>query len=377
MVKQMKFARILRIKETGIIAALIVLAGFTALFNPQFLSMYNLQLLSRQIAVFGILALGEMFVLITAGVDLSPGSIVAMTCILVAWFITHSFGVLGSIIIVLVISAMIGIGHGLFVSKLRIPPFIITLCTFLIARGIGGAITKGWPIINLPSSVSSLWGGVILKVPVPVIILMVIIMVSVFILPFIIMLCTFLIARGIGGTIAKGWPIINLPLVISFFWGCVILKVPVPVIILIVIIGISVFILRFSPLGRHIYAVGGNIEAACLSGIDVDKTRIIVYTISSVLAGIVGILHTAWLEQGNVNVGQFYELYAIAATVIGGTSLFGGVGTILGTIIGASILSTIWNSMVLLEVSAYWQNVVLGAVIIVAVTVDTLRKRGK
>jgi len=316
MVKQMKFARILRIKETGIIAALIALAGFTALFNPQFLSMYNLQLLSRQIAIFGILALGEMFVLITAGVDLSPGSIVAMTCILVAWFITHSFGILGSIMIVLAISAMIGIGHGLFVSKLRIPPFIITLCTFLIARGIGGAITKGWPIINLPSSVSFIWGGVILKVP-------------------------------------------------------------VPVIILIVIICISVFILRFSPLGRHIYAVGGNIEAARLSGIDVDKTRIIVYTISSVLAGIVGILHTAWLEQGNVNVGQFYELYAIAATVIGGTSLFGGVGTILGTIIGASILSTIWNSMVLLEVSAYWQNVVLGAVIIVAVTVDTLRKRGR
>jgi ribose transport system permease protein len=312
----MKFARILRIKETGIIAALIALAGFTALFNPQFLSMYNLQLLSRQIAIFGILALGEMFVLITAGVDLSPGSIVAMTCILVAWFITHSFGILGSIMIVLAISAMIGIGHGLFVSKLRIPPFIITLCTFLIARGIGGAITKGWPIINLPSSVSFIWGGVILKVP-------------------------------------------------------------VPVIILIVIICISVFILRFSPLGRHIYAVGGNIEAARLSGIDVDKTRIIVYTISSVLAGIVGILHTAWLEQGNVNVGQFYELYAIAATVIGGTSLFGGVGTILGTIIGASILSTIWNSMVLLEVSAYWQNVVLGAVIIVAVTVDTLRKRGR
>jgi len=316
MVKQMKFARILRIKETGIIAALIALAGFTALSNPQFLSMYNLQLLSRQIAIFGILALGEMFVLITAGVDLSPGSVVAMTCILVAWFITHSFGILGSIMIVLAISAMIGIGHGLFVSKLRIPPFIITLCTFLIARGIGGAITKGWPIINLPSSVSFIWGGNILKIP-------------------------------------------------------------VPVIILLVIIGISVFILRFSPLGRHIYAVGGNIEAARLSGIDVDKTRIIVYTISSVLAGIVGILHTAWLEQGNVNVGQFYELYAIAATVIGGTSLFGGVGTILGTIIGASILSTIWNSMVLLEVSAYWQNVVLGAVIIVAVTVDTLRKRGK
>jgi ribose transport system permease protein len=312
----MKFTKILQIKEAGIIIALAVLAGFTAFSNPQFLSVYNLQLLSRQIAIFGILALGEMFVLITTGVDLSPGSIVAMTCILVAWFITHSFGIIGSIIVVLAISAVIGIGHGLFVSKLRVPPFIITLCTFLIARGIGGAITKGWPIINLPPSITYLWGGVILKVP-------------------------------------------------------------VPLIILLIIVGVSVFIMRFSTLGRHIYAVGGNIEAARLSGINVDRTRIIVYTISAVLAGLVGILHTAWLEQGNVNVGQFYELYAIAATVIGGTSLFGGVGTILGTIIGASILSTIWNSMVLLEVSAYWQNVVLGVVIIIAVTVDTLRKRGK
>ncbi|MDQ1328360.1 MAG: transporter permease [Candidatus Poribacteria bacterium] len=311
----MKLIRILRIREAGIILALVAIAGFTASLNPQFISGYNLQLLSRQIAIFGILAIGEMFVIITAGVDLAPGSIVAMTCILTAWFMTHGLGIIGSIMMTLVISAIIGISHGLFVSKLRIPPFIITLCTFLIARGIGGAITKGWPIINLPP-------------------------------------------------------------IVSLFWGGDILKIPIPVIILIVIVGISVFILRFSPLGRHIYAVGGNIEAARLSGIDVDKTRIIVYTISSILAGIVGLLHTAWLEQGNVNVGQFYELYAIAATVIGGTSLFGGVGTILGTIIGASILSTIWNSMLLLEVSAYWQNVVLGIVIITAITFDTLRKRG-
>jgi ribose transport system permease protein len=152
---------------------------------------------------------------------------------------------------------------------------------------------------------------------------------------------------------------------------------PVPVLILAIVAGISVFVLRYTPLGRHIYAVGGSIEAARLSGINVDVTRIIVYTISTILTGIVGILHTARLEQGNANVGQYYELYAIASAVIGGASLFGGVGTVLGTIIGASILSTIWNSMVLLKVSAYWQNVVLGVVIVVAVTVDILRKRGK
>lgn len=312
-----KLKEILRIREAGILVALVILAATTALLNPRFLSAFNRQILTRQIAVFGIIAIGEMFVIITRGIDLSPGAMIAMTCVLVAWFIAHGLGIVGAIIAVLAVSAGVGVWHGFFVSKLRIPPFIITLCTFLIARGLGGAITRGWPIINLPSSFSYLWYGMILGI------------------------------------------------------------LPVPVLILAIVAGVSIFILRYSPLGRHIYAVGGSIEAARLSGINVDRTRIIVYTVSTILAGIVGILHAARLEQGTVSVGQTYELYAIASAVIGGTSLFGGIGTVLGTVIGASILSTIWNSMLLLKVSAYWQNVVLGVVIITAVTVDTLRKRGK
>ena len=310
-------ARVFRIREAGVLAALIVIAAITEAFNHRFFSAMNLQILSRQIAILGIIAIGETFVIITKGIDLSPGSMVAMTCVLVAWFIAHGMGIFGAIIAVIVISAVIGMWHGFYVSKLGVPPFIITLCTFLIARGLGGAITKGWPIINLPPSFSYLWYGMILGI------------------------------------------------------------LPVPVLILVIVAGVSIFILRYTPLGRHIYAVGGSIEAARLSGINVDKTRIIVYTISTVLSGIVGILHAAWLNQGNVNVGQLYELYAIAAAVIGGTSLFGGVGTVLGTVIGAAILRTIWNSMVLLKVSAYWQNVVLGVVIVAAVTIDTLRKSGK
>jgi ribose transport system permease protein len=307
--------RIFRIREAGILVALMALAVLTAILNPRFLSGFNLQILTRQIAIFGIIAIGETFVIITKGIDLSPGSMVSLTCVLAGWFVVHGLGIVGSVMAVIVVSACVGVWHGFYVSKLRIPPFIITLCTFLMARGLGGAITKGWPI-NTPAF-SSLWYGMIMRI------------------------------------------------------------IPVPVVILVVIAGVSVFILRYTPLGRHIYAVGGSIEAARLSGINVDATRVFVYTVSTALAGVVGILHTARLDQGTPNVGQFYELYAIASAVIGGTSLFGGVGTILGTVIGASILSTIWNSMVLLEVSAYWQNVVLGVVIIVAVTVDTLRKRGK
>ena len=309
--------RILKIRETGVLAALAVIVVITALFNHRFFSVMNLQILSRQIAILGIIAIGETFVIIAKGIDLSPGSMVAMTCVLVAWFMTHALGIVGAVIVVLIISAIVGMWHGFYVSKWGIPPFIITLCTFLIARGVGSVMTKSGPIsLRTFSSFSYLWYGIVFGVP-------------------------------------------------------------VPVLILVMVAGISIFILRYTPLGRHIYAVGGNIEAARLSGINVDRTRFIVYTISTVLSGVAGILHAAWLIQGNVNVGQFYELYAIAATVIGGTSLFGGVGTIQGTIIGAAILKTIWNSMVLLRISAYWQNVVLGGVIIAAVTIDTLRKRGE
>jgi ribose transport system permease protein len=309
------FRRLLSFKEIGILAALAALAIFTASFNPRFLSGYNLQVLTRQIAIFGLIAIGETFVIITAGIDLSPGSVVALTSVLVAWFMVHGFGVFGAVLATLILSAGIGMWHGVFVSKLSVPPFIITLGTFAIGRGLASVITKGWPILNLPGGFSYLWGGMILRV-----------------LPF-------------------------------------------PVLVLMAVVGASIFILHFTVLGRYIYAVGGNIEAARLSGINVERVRVLVYVISGLLSGVVGILLASRLGQGNPNVGQFYELYAIAASVIGGTSLFGGVGSILGALIGACILSTMWNSLVLLRVSAYWHNVALGLVIVVAVTVDILRKR--
>ncbi|HIE29834.1 TPA: ABC transporter permease [Candidatus Poribacteria bacterium] len=311
-------SKILNFRESGIIAALMTLVIFTAVFNPRFLSGFNLQILSRQIALFSLLAIGETFVIITAGIDLSPGSVVVLTSVLVAWFMAHGFGFFGAILATLVISMGIGIWHALFVSKLRVPPFIITLGTFAIGRGLAAVITKGPPIPipdDLSASFSYLWDGMILKI------------------------------------------------------------LPLPLLILIIVSGIAIFILHFTVLGRYIYAVGGNIEAARLSGINVDKVRFFVYAVGALLAGVVGILIAARLRQGNPNVGQIYELYAIAAAVIGGTSLFGGVGTILGAIVGACILSTLWNSLILLRVSSYWHNVALGIVIVVAVTVDILRKR--
>lgn len=308
-------ARFLLIKEMGIFLALIAICIFTSIFNPRFISPFNLLIVTRQIAIFGIIAMGETFVIITAGIDLSPGAVVALTGILVAWFIRAGLGIAGSVLITLLIAIGIGLWHGLFVTKLKVPPFVITLGTFAIGRGFAAVITKGWPIINLPSSFSLLWDGMILGI------------------------------------------------------------FPLPVIILAVIVLLSLFVLNFSVLGRHIYAVGGNIEAARLSGIDVDRIRILAYVISTLLAGVVGIMISARLAQGNPNVGQFYELYAIAASVIGGTSLFGGEATIIGVLIGAGILSVIWNSLVLLRVSAYWHQVALGLVLIGAVITDILRLR--
>jgi ribose transport system permease protein len=309
--------RIFKFREAGILFALIGIWAVTAILNRRFFNPYNLQVLSRQIAVFGLIAIGETLVILTGGIDLSPGSVIALTSVLTAFFLSHGLGIAGAIVLTILIAVMIGWWHGIFITKLKVPPFIITLGTFAIARGLATVITKGWPVINIPESFSFIWGGMLLGF------------------------------------------------------------IPFPVFILIIISGFSIFLLGRTVYGRHIYAVGGNIEAARLSGINVDNTRILAYVLSTVMAGIVGILLTARLKQGNPNVGLTYEMYAIAASVIGGTSLFGGVGTVVGALIGAGILTAVWNSLVLLKVSSYWHEVILGFIIVISVTIDVLREKTK
>jgi ribose transport system permease protein len=309
--------KIFKFREAGILFALLAIWIVTAIFNPRFLSSYNLQLLSRQIAVFGLIAIGETFVILTEGIDLSPGSVIVLTSVLVATFMSSGIGIFASVILTLFLAVLIGIWHGILITKLKVPPFIITLGTFAMGRGLATVITKGQPVLNLPESFSFIWDG---------------------------MLFGF---------------------------------IPFPVLILIIISGLSIFLLSRTIYGRHIYAVGGNITAARLSGINVDNTRILTYVLSAVMAGIVGILIASRLGQGNPNVGVTYEMYAIAASVIGGTSLFGGVGTIVGALIGAGILTAVWNSLILLQVSSYWHQVILGMIIVVAVTVDVLREKTK
>ncbi|PMQ01627.1 MAG: ribose ABC transporter permease [Dictyoglomus sp. NZ13-RE01] len=301
-------------RELNILLALIVLSLIITIINPRFLTPFNLQIIARQVAIFGLLAIGETLVIIGGGIDLSVGSLVAITGVLVALFMKNGIDMIISIILVLLISSLIGLWHGFFVTKLNVPPFIITLGTLTAARGLASVITKGWPIIGLPEKF-------------------------------------FFIGQGD------------------------ILGIPFPLIILIFFASIAFFVTKYTVLGRQLYAVGGNIEAARLSGIDVDNRRIFTYIVSSFLAGVTGIIVASRLSQGQAGVGGGYELSAIAAAVIGGTSLSGGEGTILGTIIGATIMSVIYNGLILLEISSYWHDVVMGFVIVTAVTLDIWRKR--
>jgi ribose transport system permease protein len=310
------------IREFNVLIAFVILCAFFWWHNPGvFTKPANLAVIMRFIATFGILGIGEILVIITGGIDLSVGSMTALTGVLVAWLMLKgafgiaSYGVVPSILIVLTVSALVGLWHGFFVTRAGVPPFIITLGTWLIARGAAAYITRGYPVV-FPS----------------------------------------------------GHPFLVLGQKDLF-------SIPIMFIVMLVVAILITFILHLTTLGRHIYAVGGNIEAARVSGVNVNGVRLFCYASSGVMAGITGILWASRLGQGTPVVGSAYELWAVAATVIGGTSLFGGEGTVLGAILGAAIMGVMQNGMVLMNVSSYIQEVILGSVLVIAVAYDTLRRR--
>ena len=320
-----KLAGVLKFREMNVTIAFLILCLFFYWRSPDvFLKPANLAVIMRFVATFGLLAIGELFVIITGGIDLSVGSMTALTGVIVATLMVKGVGpiqALGiplSIIIVFILASLVGLWHGFSVTKMYIPPFIITLGTWLMARGLAAYITRGYPIVFESD------------------------------FPFLIL--------GQGE----------------------IFQIPIMFIILVVIALISSFMLNSTTLGRHIYAIGGNIEAARVSGVHVNRIRIFCYITSSALACLVGIILASRLGQGTPTVGTAYELWAIAAAVIGGTSLFGGEGSVFGVILGAAIMGVMINGMVLLNISSYLQNVILGIVLVIAVTYDTLRRyRGK
>lgn len=296
-----------------------------ALQTDKFLTVDNLWNVMRQISVNTIISVGMTLVILTKGIDLSVGSILALSAAVTAGLLTFGiqipaldlfigFTLLGAIITGLTVGGGLGFFNGWMITRFNVPPFIATLAMLTIARGATMLYTGGFPISSLGESF---------------------------------------------GFIGTGW----------------VLGIPVPVWISILVVSLAVLITTKTKFGRHIYAIGGNESASKLSGINIKKVKMMVYTIAGVLAAVGALIVTARLDSAQPNAGLTYELDSIAAVVIGGTSLSGGRGTILGTVLGALIIGVLNNGLVLLDVSPFWQQIIKGGVILLAVILDKANRK--
>jgi ribose/xylose/arabinose/galactoside ABC-type transport system permease subunit len=298
----------------GLIIALVLAVAVLAILRPHFLSSANLLNVIRQISINGILAVGVTFVLLTAGVDLSLGSVVALAGVLAAHF-AHpgDYPLIVPVFIGILAGVACGAINGTVVTLGRVAPFIATLGMMTVARGLALVASDGRPVSNMSPAMKALAGD-------------------------------------IGG-------------------------VPIPAIILAIVALGAWWLLTYTRIGRHIYAVGGNEQAARAAGIHVGRVKMFAYTVCGALTGLAGVVLASRITTGQPNAGVAYELDAIAAVVIGGTSLSGGIGTIGGTILGALLMGVIGNGLDLLNVSAYYQQIVKGLIIVGAVWLD--RKHSK
>jgi ribose transport system permease protein len=285
--------------------------------TPHFLTISNLLNVAEQATIIAIIAVGMTFVIITGGIDLSVGSVLAFSGVVMASVLQHEVPLPLTLLIGLGVGLFCGLVNGILITAGRLPPFIATLGMMSVARGAALMFTEGRPISGFSENFRSLATGEVLRIPTPVLI----------------MIAVYIMAH---------------------------------------------FVLGRTKLGRYTYAIGGNEEAALLSGINVRLYKSMVYGLAGMLAGLAAILLTARLNSAQPIAGMNYELDAIAATVIGGTSLLGGEGTVVGTLIGALIMAVLRNGLNLLGVSSFIQQVVIGSVIILAVLIDmSLKKRGK
>ncbi|MGA2548103.1 MAG: ABC transporter permease [Rectinemataceae bacterium] len=300
--------------EVSVLVALILLCVFMTIASPYFMTFKNIMNVLRQISLIAILAIGEGMIIITAGIDLSVGAVVGFTACLGASVARSGAPPSLTLLVILGAGAMVGLLNGLLVTKVGLAPFIATLGMMSIARGFSLLITMGSPIHFNNTWISVLGGGRI----------------------------------GI---------------------------VPVSVIVMAVIVIVGVIFANNTVTGRNIYAVGNSEKSAKLTGIRVDRIRIIVFTITGFLAGICGLILMGQLESSDAFYGNGYEMDVIAAAVIGGISLSGGVGNLLGIVVGAGLMGVLKNAFVLLAVTGYWQTVAVGVVIIGAVSIDSLRNK--
>ena len=303
-------------QNLGTILALIILMIFVSILNPAFLQSNNLLNLMRQLIINGFIALGMTFVILTGGIDLSVGSTLALTSAIFAGLLQNGMNTGLAILIALVLGLVLGLLNGILITKGKLAPFIVTLATMTIFRGLTLVYTDGRPIAGPRDDFAFKFLG-------------------------------------------KGQ-----------FLG-----IPFQVILFILAFLVLRMILNKTALGRKIYAVGGNEKASFISGINIDKVKIWVYVISSLMAVLSGLVLTSRLNSAQPTAGAAYEMDAIAAVVLGGTSMTGGSGSLTGTLIGILILGVLNNGLNLLGVSSFYQQIVKGIVILIAVLID--RKRNK
>ncbi|MCT1797266.1 ABC transporter permease [Aerococcus viridans] len=299
------------LSKLGPLLALIVLIIFVSILSPSFLSLTNLMNLMRQVSTNALIAFGMTFVIITGGIDLSVGSTLALSSAIMAGMIVNGIDPLIAMTVSLIVGFVLGAVNGLLITKGKLVPFIATLATMTIYRGATLVLTDGKPITGLDET---------------------------FIFQF--------MGRG-------------------YFFG-----IPFPIVITLVVFALLFVLLHKMSFGRKTFAIGGNEKASFIAGVKSNKIKIFVYSISGVLASLAGIILTSRLNSAQPTAGESYEMDAIASVVLGGTSMSGGKGRIFGTLIGALIIGTLNNGLNLLGVSTFYQQIVKGIVIIIAVLID-------
>ncbi|MGI6148807.1 MAG: ABC transporter permease [Limnochordia bacterium] len=301
------------ILKQRILLVLIALCGIVSLLTPKFLTTTNLINVARQISINGIVAVGMTFVITTGGIDISVGSTVALCGIVAGLLLRSGMPVLIAALAALIVGAVGGLGNGLLVAYGKLLPFVATLGTMNLFRGLLLVISNGQAVWGLPRQFTFIGTGYVLGIPMPVII------------------CAAVFAVGY-------------------------------------------FLLNHTTIGRFTIAVGGNEEAARLAGVPVRKIKLFVYSFCGLLCGLAGLVLTARLASAQPTAGEGYELTAIASVVIGGTSLLGGKGSIMGTLLGAMVLGVVSNALNLLGISPFYQTMFIGGIVLIAVLFDMLRK---
>lgn len=311
MEKKQDLTKLLR--QFGLLFVILAIVIIMSIVSPVFLKPQNIINIIRQVSINGIIAVGMTCVILTGGIDLSVGSVVAITSVICGSFLAMGINWFVACISGVAISILFGLFNGYMISYVRFQPFIATLASMAIGRGIALAYSNGKPYpIKDPS----------------------------------------FIAIGQG-----------------YFLG-----IPIPIILLVIVVAVGLITLKMTTFGRYIFAIGGNENAAKLSGVRTRRVKLTVYVISAICASIVGLILSARISSGQPTAGESYEMDAIAATAIGGTSMNGGLGSLVGTIEGFFLLGLMTNSMNLLNINSFYQQIAKGLLIVVAVFLDMKSK---